>query len=90
MNNCSFLSDGRDETDDKAVYEELRNEYYGFANKYLDRCRNNMKSIDSAELNVYRKLLSLDRKLGTTESEQLYSCVSGPMRLNLIKVRLFS
>ena len=37
-------------------------------------------------LNTYKKLIDIDKKLGTTNSEQLYECINVTTRLDLIRV----
>ena len=57
--------------------------YIGFAAVYLYRCEKDNKIID---VNVYKKLVELDTKLGTPSSEQLFVCLSNTTRWDLIKV----
>ena len=40
------------------------------------------------DIKVYKKLIELDTKLGTTVSEQLYGCLNRTTRLDIIKVRI--
>ena len=40
------------------------------------------------DIKVYKKLVELDTKLGTTVSEQLYGCLYRTTRLDIIKVKI--
>ena len=46
---------------------------------------NSNKIID---IKVYKKLVELDKKLGTTVSEQLYRCLYRTTRFDIIEVRI--
>ena len=63
-------------------YDWIRKETgdVGYANYYL------VKSNDEIDKDVYAKLVELDTKLGTTSSEQLFSCVFYTLNLDIIKV----
>ena len=69
-------------------YDELREEYgyVGYANYYLAQCYDRSELKNKAEIEVYKKLLEIDAKLGTTQSEQLFGCVSSSVPMDLIKV----
>ena len=68
-------------------YDFLREEnWVGFAEVYLDRC--NKESDVEADILVYKKLVKLDERLGTTPSEQLFGCLHKTTRLDIIKVRI--
>ena len=69
-------------------YDELREElgYVGYAHYYLQKCRNESELINKADVAVYKHLLEIDSKLGTTQSEQLFECVFHSLRMDLIKV----
>ena len=43
---------------------------------------------DEISVTIYKKLIEIDRKLGTSETEQLYDYLSRSTRLDLIKVCL--
>ena len=68
-------------------YDEIR-EYgwVGYAHIYLHECWNESELINKADLAVYKQLLEIDSKLGTTQSEQLFGCVFSSFRMDLIKV----
>ena len=69
-----------------------KNNQLGFADVYLYRCNEESKSnkIIGIELiieyYVYKKLVKLDTKLGTTASEQLFMCLAHTTRWDIIKV----
>ena len=63
----------------------------GYAHYYLERCLNESMKNESqlqnkADVTVYKQLLEIDSKLGTTQSEQLFECVFYSLRMDLIKV----
>jgi len=71
-------------------YERLREaNYVGFANVYLWRCNKKSKSNDEIDKEVYSKLVELDKRLGTTASEQLFECLWHTSRSDIIKVGRF-
>ena len=71
-------------------YEKLRKtSFLGFANVYLWRCDKESKSGDIADAQLYKKLVELDTRLGTTASEQLYWCLKWTTRWDIIKVLFF-
>ena len=59
----------------------------GFAHVYLDRCKKESDSDDIIDIEVYKKLVQLDQKLGTATSEQLAHCLFYTSRLDIIQVR---
>ena len=68
-------------------YEKLRKtSFVGFAHVYLWRCDKESKSGHIADAQLYKKLVELDTRLGTTASEQLLKCLFYSLRLDLIKV----
>ena len=69
-------------------YEELREKhgYVGYADYYLENCWNEPKLKNKADVPIYKQLLEIDSKLGTTQSEQLFECVFNSLRMDLIKV----
>ena len=69
-------------------YDELREKlgYVGYAHYYLHNCYDESELINKAEIEIYKKLLEIDSKLGTTQSEQLFGCVLYSVRMDLIKV----
>ena len=68
-------------------YEELRNGgWVGFAHVYLWRCDKDSKTENIADIEVYRKLVVLDSRLGTTATEQLFACLRYTLRFDILKV----
>ena len=69
-------------------FEMLREElgYIGYADYYLEKCWNNTELKNEADVTVYKQLLEIDAKLGTTQNEQLFECVYSSLRIDLIKV----
>ena len=57
-----------------------------FANHYLEKCWNDSKMFNEADVCIYRQLVDIDSKLGTNASRQLRSCLSNTTRWDLIKV----
>ena len=64
--------------------EEL--DYVGYANYYLQQCWDKSELKNKADITIYKQLLAIDSKLGTTQSEQLFKCVFQSLRIDLIKV----
>ena len=58
----------------------------GFAVEYLWRCKEESKSDEEIDIQVYTMLVELDSRLGTTAAEQLLWCVYYTQRWDLIKV----
>ena len=69
-------------------FEMLREElgYVGFANYYMRECLDESELKNKANVTIYKQLLEIDTKLGTTQSEQLFECVFNTLRMDLIKV----
>ena len=68
-------------------YDELREEdFVGYAEYYLQESWDETEFINKADVAVYKQLLEIDSKLGTTQSEQLFECVFNTVRMDLIKV----
>ena len=68
-------------------YEELKkDEFVGFADLYLRKS----EPIERFDIKIYTKLIQLDSKLGTTASEQLYTCLRHTTRWDIIKVIIFA
>ena len=68
-------------------YDELRElEYVGYAEYYLRKCWDGSELKNKADVTVYKQLLEIDSKQGTTQSEQLLKCVFYSVRMDLIKV----
>ena len=70
-------------------FDVLRDEEHGFvgyANYYLQGCWDESELKNKADVAVYKQLLEIDSKLGTTQSEQLFKCVFKSLRIDIIKV----
>ena len=69
-------------------YDVLREKhgYVGYAHYYLEDCWDKSALKNKADVAVYKQLLEIDSKLGTTQSEQLFKCVMVSLRIDLIKV----
>ena len=69
-------------------FEMLREKfgYVGYANYYLQGCWDESELTNKAEVAVYKQLLEIDSKLGTTQTEQLFECVFNTVRMDLIMV----
>ena len=72
---------------DQIDHEKLREDgFVGYANYYLLKCWDKSELKNKADVAVYKQLLEIDAKLGTTQSEQLFCCVFLSLRMDLIKV----
>jgi len=60
--------------------------YVGYASYYIYKCWDESELKNKADVTVYKQLLEIDSKLGTTQSEQLFECVFLSLRLDLIMV----
>ena len=60
--------------------------FVGYASKYLQECWDESKLKNQADVTVYKQLLEIDSKLGTTQSEQLFCCLRYSPRKDLIEV----
>ena len=68
-------------------FDKIReNGFVGYANYYLFKCWNKSELKNKADVIIYKQLLEIDAKLGTTQSEQLSECVMLALRIDLIKV----
>ena len=68
-------------------FDVLRKEgCVGYAHYYLVKCWNKSELTNKADVAIYKQLLEIDAKLGTTQSEQLFGCVYSSLRIELIKV----
>lgn len=65
--------------------------YYltGYADYYLVECWNETKLINEANVSVYRQLIYIDTKLGTSTSSQLSCCLNWTTRRDIIEVNPF-
>ena len=72
---------------DQVEKHELREfGYVGYANYYLKKCWDESELKNKADVTIYKQLLEIDSKLGTTQSEQLFGCVFQSPRKDLIEV----
>ena len=60
--------------------------FIGYASVYLDRFQQESKSNDEIDIDVFKELVELDTKLGTTASSQLLRILFHKTRLDIIKV----
>ena len=60
--------------------------FVGYAHYYLQQCWNKSKLKNKADVTIYKQLLEIDAKLGTTQSEQLRVCLCFSPRKDLIEV----
>ena len=67
-------------------YVGYANYYVGYANYYLFQCWNKTDLKNEADVAVYKQLLEIDAKLGTTQTQQLLSCLYYYPRKDLIEV----
>ena len=70
-------------------YDVLRDEEHGFvgySHYYLTECWDKSKLKNKADVAVYKQLLEIDTKLGTSQTQQLFWCVYHSLRMDLIKV----
>ena len=58
----------------------------GYAHFYLFKCRYKSELKNKADVTIYKQLLEIDEKLGTTQTELLFGCVFNSLRMDLIKV----
>ena len=63
--------------------------FAGYAHYYLQKCWDESVLKNKADVTIYKQLLEIDSKLGTTQSEQLFGCVYHSLRMDLIKVRIY-
>ena len=72
---------------DQVDHDELREDgFVGYASFYLQECWDESELKNKADVAVYKQLLEIDSKLGTTQSEQLFQCVFLSLRIDLIQV----
>ena len=68
-------------------FEMLReNGFAGYAEYYLQGCWDKSELTNKADVDIYKQLIEIDAKLGTTQTEQLFWCVFYSLRMDLIKV----
>ena len=68
------------------VLRDEKHRFVGYAHYYLKYCWNEFELKNKADVTIYKQLLEIDSKLGTTQSEQLFWCVFYSLRVDLIKV----
>ena len=72
---------------DQVDHDKLREEdFVGYAGYYLLACWDKSELKNKADVTIYKQLLEIDAKLGTTQSEQLFWCVLYSLRMDLFKV----
>ena len=71
---------------DEVEHDDRLRELVGYADYYLVRCWDESELKNKADVTIYKQLLEIDSKLGTTQSEQLFECVFYSLRIDLIKV----
>ena len=68
-------------------YNNLREDgWAGYAEYYLQESWDYSELKNKADVAVYKQVLEIDSKLGTTQTEQLFWCVFSSIRIDLIKV----
>ena len=60
--------------------------FVGYADYYLYQCWDESDLKNNADVTIYKQLLEIDSKFGTTQSEQLCKCVSNSLRMDFITV----
>ena len=55
----------------------------------MQRIKDESKSENEIDIQVYTKLVELDSKIGTTASEQLHHCICFTTRSDIIEVFIF-
>ena len=60
--------------------------YVGYADYYLQECWDESELKNKADVTIYKQLLEIDSKLGTTQAEQLFECLRLSPREDLIEV----
>ena len=72
---------------DQVDHDKLREDgFVGYAEYYLQACWNESELKNKADVTIYKQLLEIDSKLGTTQSEQLFGCLRCSPRKTLIEV----
>ena len=70
-----------------ANYDKLRKlYYYGFASYYIGNSWDKTNLVNKADAEIYKELITIDEKLGTTMTQQLWHCVQYSFRLDLFEV----
>ena len=68
------------------VLRDEKHGFVGYANYYLLGCWDESELKNKADVEIYKELLKIDSKLGTTQSEQLRWCLAYLPRKDLIEV----
>ena len=63
--------------------------FVGYAEYYLFKCCDESELINKADATIYKQLLEIDAKLGTTQSKQLRWCLVYSPRKDLIEVLIY-
>ena len=71
---------------DEVEHDDRLRELVGYADYYLVRCWDESELKNKADVTIYKQLLEIDSKLGTTQSEQLRCCILYSPRKDLIEV----
>ena len=63
-------------------YDALQKvDWVGYGHYYLQECWDESELKNKADVTIYKQLLEIDAKLGTTQSEQLFWCVFNSLRM---------
>ena len=86
MRSLGYFTDVADD-----VYDALRlhHNYAGYAHIYLQGQYDNTELVNKADITIYKQLLEIDTKLGTSQAQQLKGCVFNTLRMDLIAVRSY-
>ena len=60
--------------------------WVGYAHYYLENRYDESQLENKTDITIFKQLLEIDSKLGTTQTEQLFWCVFWTVRMDLIKV----
>ena len=63
---------------------ERKLNWTGFANFYIVMSWDETDLINKADINIYKELITIDEKLGTKMTEQLFGCVQYSFRKDLL------
>ena len=68
-------------------YDKIQEyDYVGYAHYYLKKCWNESELKNNADVAIYKQLLEIDAKLGTSQTEQLFGCLRHSPRKDIIEV----
>ena len=65
---------------------ERKENWPGFASYYIAMSWDETDLINKADISIYKELITIDEKLGTKMTEQLFKCVQHSFRKDLFKV----